>query len=177
MHEKYIIKTAITRREPRKFVQKIIRAAKLVGFTETKIQFDIIYNAVEFELRHYFCHSDKRFWWVYGNKHGFNVGGNNQTAKLRIQHENKFQQYGQYGYQYGQYNNIFNRGTTNRITDGVTSPAIVTKTTLVIFTKFKFTNIHNNYRYNTKFSGTDKRQTKYTDPRHKFIKINHETTM
>ena len=44
-------------------------------------------------------------------------------------------------------------GTTNRITDRVTSPVILTKKKFVIFTKFKFTN---SFRYNTNFTGTDK---------------------
>ena len=61
-------------------------------------------------------------------------------------------------------------GTTNRITDQVTFPAMLTKTTFVIFIKFKFTNFPNNFRYNTNFSGTDKTQTKNTDPRHKLFK-------
>lgn len=41
-----------------KFIQKIIRSTKNVGFTKTKIQFDIIYNAVEFKLRHDFRRPD-----------------------------------------------------------------------------------------------------------------------
>ena len=125
LHEKHIIKNATNCREPREFVQKIIGAAKNAGFTETRIQFDIIYNAVEFELRRdlrrpdnvsifslYFANMDdcEHFWWVSINKHKFNVGGNNQDAKLCIQYENRFQQYGQYRYQYSQYDNAFNRG-------------------------------------------------------------------
>ena len=57
-------------------------------------------------------------------------------------------------------------GSINRITDRVTSPVILTKTTFVIFIKFQITS----FRYNTSFSGTDKTQTKNTDPRYKLFK-------
>ena len=36
-HEIYTIKNAVNRREPREFIQKIIRSAKNAGFIETKI--------------------------------------------------------------------------------------------------------------------------------------------
>ena len=83
LHEKYTIKNATNRRELREFVQIIIRSAKNAGFTETRIQFDIVYNAVEFELRRDFRRPDdaalfssyltnmddcKHFWWVYVNE-------------------------------------------------------------------------------------------------------------
>ena len=98
-------KNAVNRREPREFIQKTIRSAKKAGFTQTRIQFDIIHNAIEFELRRdfrrpnnvsifssYFTNTDncKDVWWVYINKYKqFNV--NNQTLKFRNQYENNFQ--------------------------------------------------------------------------------------
>lgn len=87
--------------------KKTIRSTKNVGFTKTKTQFDIVYNAVEFELRRDFRRPDyaavfnsysfniddcTHFWRVYTNKYKFNI--NNQLFKLRIQSESKFQQYG-----------------------------------------------------------------------------------
>ena len=117
LYDKYRMKNKINRREPREFIQRIIRSAKNAGFTKTKIQFDIVYNVIEFELHHDFrCFDNaailssyltsmdnyKNFWWIYANKYKQpGGGGNNQTAKFRIQYENKFQQYG-HGYQYGQ---------------------------------------------------------------------------
>ena len=122
LHEKYIMKNAVNKRKPRKCIQKVIRSAKNVGFTHTKIQFDIIYNVVDFELRRNFRRFDdasifnthftninncKYIWLLYANKYKFNI--NNQSIKLYNQYENKFQQYGQYVYQYNQYGNAFNR--------------------------------------------------------------------
>lgn len=96
------MKNAINRREFSEFIQKIVRSTKNVGFTKTRIQFDIVYNAIELELRdfsrpddaavfnsYFFNMDDFHFWWVFINKYKFNIGGNNQTTKLRIQFENK----------------------------------------------------------------------------------------
>ena len=46
-HKKYTIKNAVNRREPSEFIEKIIRSAKNAGFTQTRIQFDIIYNTID----------------------------------------------------------------------------------------------------------------------------------
>ena len=85
MHEKYTMKNVINCREPREFIQKIIRSAKNANFIQTKIHF-------EFELWYdfrcsdnvsvfssYFTNMDdyKHVWWVYLNNYKqFNV--NNQ---------------------------------------------------------------------------------------------------
>ena len=110
-YKKYTMKNVINRREPREFTEKIIRSARNTGFTQTRIQFDIIYNAVEFELRRdfrrpdnvsvfnsYFTNMDKckHVGWIHINKYQhFNVIS--QTFRFRNQYENKLQR------------NVFNR--------------------------------------------------------------------
>lgn len=49
--EKYIIRNANQKREPREYAQKIIRSAKDTGFINVKNQLNIIYTGLDLELR------------------------------------------------------------------------------------------------------------------------------
>lgn len=51
LHEKYSLRDAINRREPREYAQKIIRSAKDADTSRPKNQLDMIYNAVDSDLR------------------------------------------------------------------------------------------------------------------------------
>ena len=51
LHEKYTIRDAANRREPREYVQKMLRSAKDAGMTSVQNQLDIIYNGIDNEVR------------------------------------------------------------------------------------------------------------------------------
>ena len=51
LHEKYIIRDAINRREFRKYVQKMLRLIKNVELSLSKNQFDVMFNDIDMKIR------------------------------------------------------------------------------------------------------------------------------
>ena len=51
LHERYIMRDAVNRREPREYAQKIARSAKDAGLTGIQNQLDIMYNEIDLDLR------------------------------------------------------------------------------------------------------------------------------
>ena len=51
IHERYIMRDAVSRREPREYAQKIIRSAKDAGLDSIQNLLDIIYNGIDLDLR------------------------------------------------------------------------------------------------------------------------------
>ena len=51
LKERYTLRDASQRREPREFAQEILRASRDAGFTNVKNQLDVIYNGIDPELR------------------------------------------------------------------------------------------------------------------------------
>ena len=85
LREKYTLRDAQQKREPREFAQKILRAAKDAGLKDVKVQLDIIYNGLDSDLRRdlrrpkattalneYLEELDdlKHDWWTYASRHG-----------------------------------------------------------------------------------------------------------
>ena len=122
LQEKFTLRDATKKREPREFAQKIIRSAKDANFGDVKSQLDLIYNAIDPELRLHVnrpndqstiksfladVNERKHDWWAYASRH--RVGGSLPQGKQGPRYgssDSKNQQ------QYGQYGNSSNR---NRI--------------------------------------------------------------
>ena len=51
IHQRYIIRDAVDQREPRKYVQKVIRLAKDVDMINVLNQLNLIYNDIDIEIR------------------------------------------------------------------------------------------------------------------------------
>ena len=51
LHEKYIIRDAINRREFRKYAQKILRLIKNVEFSLSKNQLNVMFNDIDMKIR------------------------------------------------------------------------------------------------------------------------------
>ncbi|KAM0795128.1 hypothetical protein BDR22DRAFT_872332 [Usnea florida] len=51
LRERYTMRDAAARREPREYAQKILRSAKDAGMTLVKNQVEIIYSGIDLELR------------------------------------------------------------------------------------------------------------------------------
>ena len=89
LKEKYTLRDAANRREPREYAQRILRASKDAKFTDVRNQLDVIYNGLDSELRRdirrpkdgttlqdFLSDLDdfKHDWWTYASRHG---GGKN----------------------------------------------------------------------------------------------------
>ena len=89
LRERYSLRDAIARREPREYAQKILRSAKDAGMSIVKTQLDIVYNGIDLELRRdikkpgadatvnsFLKELDecKHEWWAYASRHGKNAG-------------------------------------------------------------------------------------------------------
>lgn len=96
LRERYTMRDAISRREPREYAQKILRAAKDADFTAVKNQLDIIYNGIDLELRRdvkkpehgttinaFLTALDecKHEWWMYASRHGGRNAGSGLTSQ------------------------------------------------------------------------------------------------
>ena len=123
LRERYTMRDATSRREPREFAQKILRSAKDAGMILVKNQLDIIYNGIDLELRRdlkkpeeattvntFLSNLDdcKYAWWAYAGRHGRNTGSGSTTSGSSFQGNRQLQS--RPAGQYGQYNNSFNRG-------------------------------------------------------------------
>ena len=128
LRERYTLRDASTRREPREYAQKILRSAKDAGMTLVKNQLDIIYNGIDLELRRdikkpegtttvnsYLTSLDdcKHEWWAYASRHGGgkpSMGVSTQQANRQPRFESnrgnygqsQFRQQGQQGTGFGQ---------------------------------------------------------------------------
>ena len=85
LKERYTLRDASSRREPREYAQKILRTSKDAGLTNVKNQLDMIYNGLDPELRRdvrrprdstklndFLEELDdfKHDWWTYAHRHG-----------------------------------------------------------------------------------------------------------
>ena len=108
LQEKFTLRDAANKREPREFAQKIIRSAKDANFSDVKNQLDLIYNAIDPELRlhihrptdqatvnSFLAEMDERKhdWWAYASRH--RVGGSLPQGKPRPSNDSRNQP-GQY---------------------------------------------------------------------------------
>lgn len=95
LRERYTMRDAISRREPREYCQKILRSAKDAGMNVVKNQLDIIWNGIDLELRRdlkkpeetttvnaFLTSIDdcKHTWWAYASRHGRNLGSGNTSG-------------------------------------------------------------------------------------------------
>ena len=107
--EKFTLRDAANRREPREYAQKIIRSAKDASFNGTKNQLDMVYNGIDPELRlhihrpteqstvnSFLAEMDERKhdWWAYAARHR---GGSLQQGTTRQARPSQQNQPGQYG--------------------------------------------------------------------------------
>lgn len=113
MRERYTIRDAANRREPREYAQKLLRLARDADLSQLKNQLDLMYNGIELEVRQsdirrpkdgtslndFLSDIDdvKHDWWTRGAKH--RSGGQATGSKL-VKMDYKGPQLGQYG-QYG----------------------------------------------------------------------------
>lgn len=125
LRERYSLRDASSRREPREFAQKILRSAKDAGMTLVKNQLDIIYNGIDLELRRDIKRPDenvtintflttldesKHEWWAYAHRHGGRNAGSGSTPGSSFQAARQSRSYeNRPAGQYGQYNNSFSR--------------------------------------------------------------------
>ena len=125
LRERYTMRDASSRREPREYAQKILRSAKDAGMTLVKNQLDIIYNGLDLELRRDIKKPEdattinsflttlndcKQEWWLYASRHGGRNAGSGNIAGSSFQASRQSRPYeSRPTGQYGQYNS-FNRG-------------------------------------------------------------------
>ena len=95
LRERYSLRDANSKREPREYAQKILRSAKDAGMSIVKTQLDIVYNGIDLELRRdikkpgadatvnsFLKELDecKHEWWAYASRHGKNAGAAGSQA-------------------------------------------------------------------------------------------------
>ena len=85
LRERYTLRDASNRREPREYAQKILRTSKDAGLTNVRNQLDMIYNGLDADLRRDIrrprdntslndfledLDDYKHDWWTYAHRHG-----------------------------------------------------------------------------------------------------------
>ena len=117
LHERYTMRDAANRREPREYAQKIARSAKDAGLTGVQNQLDIMYNGIDLDLRRdvkrpkgdlsidvFLTDLDecKYEWWAYAGKQLRRQGSGSDRSREEPRRNN------------GQYDNSFNPNRQNQ---------------------------------------------------------------